>query len=170
LINSDKDDRLACALGKLTELDIQIDDLEMRRDQAMHKLAIYQDLIRQAKADQGRHDSVLMGQLRQLEAEAAGIEKDLQEIDTRVGELKRKRTEIRRYVDEVSAALHKYTPAQIDTTIAALDDQNEKARGLIQKAKHIEEDLDTRILDLQLLIQESADARDLKRTADDLIK
>lgn len=32
LINSDKDDRLAAALGKLTDLDLQMEDLEARKD------------------------------------------------------------------------------------------------------------------------------------------
>jgi chromosome segregation ATPase len=148
LINSDKDDRLACAVGKLADLDIKVDELEQRRDQALRKLDTYQNLIRAAKADQGRTDASLMATLRKLETEAGAIERDLRDIDKSHGDLTRKRNETKRFLDEVSGALHKYTPAQIDTTIGVLDDQSDKAKGLVKKAKDIEEDLDRRILDL----------------------
>jgi DNA repair exonuclease SbcCD ATPase subunit len=122
LINNDKEDKLAQAIGKLTDLDIAIDELDKRRDEAVKKLGIYQDLIRAAKADQGRNDSNLMATLSKLDTEAAAIERDLKDIDTRYVELKKKRNEIKKYLDDVSGALHKFTSAQIDTTISALND------------------------------------------------
>jgi DNA repair exonuclease SbcCD ATPase subunit len=63
-----------------------------------------------------------MATLKKLEAEAGTIDRDIRDIDARYGELKRKRNEIKRYLDEVAGALHKFTPAQIDTTIQALDE------------------------------------------------
>ena len=51
-----------------------------------------------------------------------------------------------------------------------LDEQAENGKGLDQKAKFIEEDLDRRILDLQSLINDSVEAGDLMTLADQLIK
>ena len=77
-----------------------MDDLDDLKKGALAKLKLYQGMINDAKANEGKEDPSLLTKLKQLEKEAQGIEKDLKDIDDREREIKKKRDDAKKMIDE----------------------------------------------------------------------
>jgi predicted nucleic acid-binding Zn-ribbon protein len=77
---------------------------------AFRKLEELKDLLEDAKAKQGREDPELMNKLRAVEAEAVRLERELREADDNLNDLRRKRGESKKLLDDILANPDKFTP------------------------------------------------------------
>ena len=103
LLEGDKDRKIGEADAKLAALDATIDDLNLKRADALKKLIEYKDLIEAAKVDPGKSDPDVLAKLKKLEAEASLIAKEIKDIDEKAADLKKKRNDSKRLLDEIKA-------------------------------------------------------------------
>lgn len=115
-------------------------------------------LLESAKQNQGRDDPELANKLRNIEAEVLRIEKDLKATDDNVNDLRKKRNESKKTLDEIRASPDRFTPQQIDGMLVSLEEQNERADELVEKITIIEREEDQKIRELKDLVSGS-DAR-----------
>jgi seryl-tRNA synthetase len=94
----------------MATLDVHIGDLQIDRDGTFKKLNVLKALIAEAKAAQGREDPELLAKIRDIEADAKVFEKDLGDIDTKIADLKKKRGDAKKLLNEVIANPEKFTP------------------------------------------------------------
>lgn len=122
MLEGDKDRKIGEADKKLAELDAVIDDLNDKRADAIKKLGAYQDLIERAKEDPGKSDPKLLDKIKKLEGEAKLIGKDLKDIDEKLADIKRKRNDSAKLLDEMKTKPDKFTPQQIDGLLQQIAD------------------------------------------------
>jgi peptidoglycan hydrolase CwlO-like protein len=75
--------------------------LNLKRADALKKLIEYKDLIEAAKVDPGKSDPDVLAKLKKLEAEASLIAKELKDIDEKAADLKKKRNDAKKLLDEI---------------------------------------------------------------------
>mmetsp|Transcript_21886 Transcript_21886/g.33964 ORF Transcript_21886/g.33964 Transcript_21886/m.33964 type:complete len:673 (-) Transcript_21886:559-2577(-) len=83
-------------------------------------------------------------------------------------DLKKKRNDLRKLLDDVKANPNKFTPQQIDEILDILDDQLEKADTLQDKVDEKEVELDEKIKYLKDLISSSEDRKNLNKQIKDV--
>ena len=115
-------------------------------------------LLESSKLNQGRDDAELANKLRNIETDVLRIEKDLKAADGNVNDLRKKRNESKKQLDEIRASPDRFTHQQIDVMLLSLDDQNETAGELVDTIKSIEIEEDKKIEELKDLVN-SSDAR-----------
>lgn len=111
MLERDKGRKVDEAESLLNDLDDQIDDLALKREDLFKKLSEYKSLITQAKTKEGRDDPELMGKLKELEGEAKALEREIVDLDQKMSDLKKKRNDSKRLLDEIKKQPGKYTPA-----------------------------------------------------------
>ena len=126
-----------------------------KKKDAEAKLAEYKDLIAKAKANEGRDDPALMAELKQLEREAAAIEKDLKGINDKERELKDKRNQLKKLIDSAYENPDKFTPQEIDNLLDTIQEQKELGNDQIDENNKINDDLEQRIKDLEDLLNKN---------------
>ena len=67
-------------------------------------------MLEDAKARQGREDPELMNKLRGIEADAVRLERELRDADDSLNDLRRKRGESKKLLDDIKANPDKFTP------------------------------------------------------------
>ena len=97
MLERDKGRKVDEAESLLNDLDDQIDDLAQKRDDLYKKLGEYKNLIADAKSKEGREDPELLAKLRDLDAEAKALEREIGDVDAKMmkdvqGKLTRIRT------------------------------------------------------------------------------
>jgi len=78
--------------------------------QTSKKLKYYRNTIDKAKIQQGKSDPILNDKLNELMDEMYLIDRDLAEYDTKMRELKKKRLEAKKTVEEINKAPEKFSP------------------------------------------------------------
>jgi chromosome segregation ATPase len=87
-----------------------------------------------------------------------------------MNDLKKKRNDSKRLLDEIKKSPNKYTPAQIDQLLMTLGDQSEKNTGLRDKAVTQEDDLDQRLDELNAMLDSSTKRKRLNTDIENLLK
>jgi chromosome segregation ATPase len=103
LIEGEQNNKIETADEKLSDLDIALRVLEDPINDSKNKLAQYTKMIAEAKAQEGQNDPQLMGQLKKLEKEAAGIKDLLVDTEAKGKDLKAKREEAKAVIDDAYA-------------------------------------------------------------------
>ena len=80
------------------------------------------------------------------------IEIDLKETDNRVKDLRKKRNESAKLLDNIQANPDKFTSNQMDDLLNSLDDQIITSEDLVETIKQIEKDEDIKIQELKELM------------------
>ena len=80
------------------------------------------------------------------------IEIDLKETDNRVKDLRKKRNESAKLLDNIQANPDKFTSNQMDDLMNSLDDQIITSEDLVETIKQIEKDEDIKIQELKELM------------------
>lgn len=111
MLERDKGRKVDEAEKLLNDIDDQIDDLALKREDLYKKLGEYKSLIAQAKSKEGRDDPELMAKLKELEGEAKALEREVADLDQKMNDLKKKRNDSKRLLDEIKKQPNKYTPA-----------------------------------------------------------
>ena len=158
LLKRNKRNKIDEATRKLQRLDQNIDDLVGNTENAFRKMTELKSLLESAKQNQGRDDQELASKLRNIEVEILKIEKDLKNTDDNVNDLRKKRNESKKHLDEIRAGPDRFSPQQIDALLLSLDDQNERADELVDRIRAIEKEEDKKIQELKDLVN-SSDAR-----------
>jgi chromosome segregation ATPase len=94
----------------MATLEGYIGDLQIDRDDTFKKLNELKALIAEAKASQGREDPELLAKIRDIEAEAKVFEKELIDVDAKIADLKKKRGDAKKLLNEVLANPEKFSP------------------------------------------------------------
>lgn len=73
------------------------------------------------------------------------LERELREADEQLNDLKKRRGESKKLLDDVKANPDKFSPQQIDAMLYSLDEQLEKGQELSDTIRSIEDQLDQKI-------------------------
>lgn len=92
----------------------------------------YQDLIREAKKNEGIEDPILYALLKKLEGEAKAIEKEIRDLDEKTAELTKNRHELKKVIVDIQNSPDSFTPHQIDALIINIGDENDKGELLVE--------------------------------------
>jgi len=126
LLKRNKRRKIDDASAKLAQLDALCNSLAGDTTLAFKKLAELKGLLDDAKAKQGRQDPELAKKLRDIESEALRLERELKDADEQLEDLKKRRNESKRLLDDIKANPDKFTPQQVDGLLTSLDEQLEK--------------------------------------------
>jgi len=176
LLEDAKNKQIERASDLIDDLTKQLADLDELKGNCQEDLDKYRDLIRDAKPVDHREDPTLMGILRQLDKEAAGIDSSLRDIEHKAKDIHKKRDEAKAQVDDAFNHPEKFSPQKLDEIIAGVEDQQDKVGALNDRLSEIEADLHKRIDDLKKLLENmrrkklinEAFAQAVDQTKDDL--
>lgn len=161
MIDDDKTSQILLGEDRINDIDKLINELEDRRQKCHDKLDTLRDLIREAA--------------KEIDGKFAAdwdkaFEKELKELDAKMNDLKRKRGDMRKTLDEVKNDPSKYSPSQIEALLGGFEEQVEKAANLNDKYDDLEERIDARIEELKDMLGRAQEIRNLKKLADDFKK
>ena len=129
MLDSDKRKKIGDSEDKLSKLDDKIGDLNLKGERASKKLSELKGCIDQAKLTAWDHPEVLE-RIKLQELEAEEIVRDSDDIDKMIGDLKGKREELKKLVDDIISDQSKSTSKKINEILKILQEQMELAQKL----------------------------------------
>lgn len=78
-----------------------------------------------------------------------------------MNDLKRKRAELKKIIDDIKQNPNKFTPKQVDDLVQVLDDQNTGSKAISEKQAKLDKELDDNIEKVKRLISSSDERKDL---------
>ena len=90
-------------------------------------------MIDKAIKNHGDKDPNLLEKLKELTVEQATLLEELKDPQQRTKDLKKKKNDARKVLDDITKAPQNYTPNQIDNLLVNLDDLGEKCENLNDK-------------------------------------
>ena len=168
MIHNEKNSKLNTGDGKLNQLNQDIADIDVKKDNAEQHLDRYRGLIAAAKRKEGRDDAALNDWLNSLGTEADGIDGQIDVVGTQAKAIKEDRESVKKILDEASADPSKFTPYAIDQLISNLDEQCADAETCQDKISTLEKDLEKRIAELDDKVGKSREKKNLVDMANQL--
>ena len=110
MIHNEKNSKLNTGDGKLNQLNQDIADIDVKKDNAEQLLDQYRGLIAAAKRKEGRDDVALNDWLNSLGTEADGIDGQIDAVGTQAKAIKEDRESVKKILDEASEDPSKFTP------------------------------------------------------------
>ena len=123
-------------------------------------------MIDDAKENEAVDDPQLQGRLKQLEKEAIGIENQLKDIDDKEIDIKKKRDEAKKMIDDAYSNPDAFATQQIDGILDGIGDLKEKVDALNEREASLDADLDLKIQELLELLKRNME----RKKIDNLIK
>lgn len=103
----------------------------------------------------------MLDKLAELQVEDFQIEKDIDDHEQRVKDLKKKKTDAKKVLDEITKNTGNFTVSQIDNLLNNLDDIQERANNVDDKLNATNALVERKIQDLEALLQSSSEKREL---------
>jgi len=153
----------------LTQLDEGIKDSGDRFRQNEKKHKYYKDRITTAKRKYKNNEEMLC-KLEEWELEDDLMEKDFADVEHKFKDIKGRKQEARKLLDEILKNPQKYTPVQIDNLLLNLDEHREKVETQEDKITNASDQIDKKIKDLEDLLQSQNDKQSVKLQIDELNK
>ena len=90
-------------------------------------------MIERAEKTYGQNDSSLLDKFAELQIEEHVIEKEASELEVKVKELKKKKSDAKKILEEIIKNPSNFTPNQIDTLLTNLDELKENCTSKDEK-------------------------------------
>mmetsp|Transcript_41795 Transcript_41795/g.63835 ORF Transcript_41795/g.63835 Transcript_41795/m.63835 type:complete len:134 (+) Transcript_41795:3176-3577(+) len=112
----------------------------------------------------------MLCKLEEWELEDDLMEKDFADVEHKFKDIKGRKQEARKLLDEILKNPQKYTPVQIDNLLLNLDEHREKVETQEDKITNASDQIDKKIKDLEDLLQSQNDKQSVKLQIDELNK
>lgn len=106
----------------VAKLDKTFDETTELKNGVLKKTRYYRDQLEKARTRLGATDPLVTNKLDELNDEQLLIEKELNEIESKLKDHRRKRGDAKKAIDEIEKAPGKFVPAQIDNMLVNLDE------------------------------------------------
>ena len=136
--------------------------------QTTNKLKYYRQIIEKAVQNQGKEDQNLNDKLLELMDELYIFDRDLTEIEQKVKDQKKKRADAKKVIIEIDKAPEKYSLAQIDNMLLNLEEIQDKVNKTGDKVKNTESTIQTKIKELEKLLESSDSKKEILLEIDEL--
>ena len=133
ILQAEIDNRLKMGQKTIEIVEKEVADCGELLHSNLKKLKYYKEMIERAEKTYGQNDSSLLDKFAELQIEEHVIEKEASELEVKVKELKKKKSDAKKILEEIIKNPSNFTPNQIVTLLTNLDELKENCTSKDEK-------------------------------------